>query len=139
MEEEIQKVLIYVVQNKKLLVFRQPEFPEAGIQVPAGTVQEGEDIEDAALRELEEETGKSSFTIFSYLGVVNDYMHPIKNELQTRHFFQIESRETLPERWTHEETHNDEKPAITFEFFWIPLDEAHSLAADQGVLMDEIQ
>ena len=38
----------------KLLLFRHPN---AGIQIPAGTVEEGEMLEQAALREVAEETG----------------------------------------------------------------------------------
>jgi len=47
----IQKVLAYVTWGDKLLVFSHPDFPEAGIQVPAGTIEPGEEPEAAVLRE----------------------------------------------------------------------------------------
>ena len=49
-----QKVIVYVVKGGKLLVFRHVDFSyeEVGIQVPAGSLREGESAQDAALREL---------------------------------------------------------------------------------------
>ena len=36
------KVFAYLTHGHRLLVFRHADFPEAGIQVPAGTVQPDE-------------------------------------------------------------------------------------------------
>ena len=44
------KVLAYVTRGDELLVFRHRDFPAAGLQVPAGAIEEGEDPQDAALR-----------------------------------------------------------------------------------------
>lgn len=49
----------------ELLVFQHPD---AGIQLPAGTVEPGEAFETAALREVEEETGLSNSRLISKLG-----------------------------------------------------------------------
>jgi 8-oxo-dGTP pyrophosphatase MutT (NUDIX family) len=48
-----------------LLLF---EHPFAGNQIPAGTIEPGEPIDQAALREAREETGLSNFRIRQYLG-----------------------------------------------------------------------
>ena len=57
------KVLIYITRTKnertELLVFKHRDFPDAGIQVPAGSVEGDEEIEDAAIRETQEESGIS--------------------------------------------------------------------------------
>nr|WP_247880046.1 NUDIX domain-containing protein [Brucella pituitosa] len=53
----IDKVLIYATWNKKLLVFSAPENPDMPLQVPGGTVDDGEAIQAAAYREFHEETG----------------------------------------------------------------------------------
>jgi ADP-ribose pyrophosphatase YjhB (NUDIX family) len=53
----IRKVFAYITQGNRLLVFRHADFPEAGLQVPAGTVRLDERPEDAVLREAFEETG----------------------------------------------------------------------------------
>jgi 8-oxo-dGTP pyrophosphatase MutT (NUDIX family) len=56
----LQKVAILVTRpgpdGPELLVFEHVGIP-AGVQVPAGTVEADEDVRDAALRELVEETG----------------------------------------------------------------------------------
>jgi 8-oxo-dGTP pyrophosphatase MutT (NUDIX family) len=52
------KVTAFIIRQRnaqqELLVFAHPT---VGVQVPAGTVEEGEAFEDAVLREAEEETG----------------------------------------------------------------------------------
>ena len=62
------KVVTYITSGNALLVFRHPDFPEAGIQVPAGTIEEGEAPEAAALREAFEETGLTGLTLVAPLG-----------------------------------------------------------------------
>jgi len=55
------KVLAYITREHKnetqLLVFTHRDYPDAGLQIPAGTVEEGEEIEHALFREIHEESG----------------------------------------------------------------------------------
>ena len=62
------EVMAYITHHHYLLVFRHPDTPEAGIQVPAGTVEEQEQAEDAVLREAYEETGLTNLTLNCFLG-----------------------------------------------------------------------
>ncbi len=52
-------------EGHDLLLF---EHPYAGIQIPAGTVEEGETPEAAAFREAFEETGLDKFSFHQHLG-----------------------------------------------------------------------
>ena len=69
MNEIVQKVTAFIVRErdgvKELLVFKHPT---AGVQIPAGTVEEGEGIETAVKREVYEETGLRLLEIENYLG-----------------------------------------------------------------------
>ena len=69
MNEIVQKVTAFIIRErngvKELLVFKHPT---AGVQIPAGTVEKGEDIETAVIRETYEETGLQFVEIENYLG-----------------------------------------------------------------------
>lgn len=69
MNDVVQKVTAFIVREKdgvkELLVFKHPT---AGVQIPAGTVEKGEDIETAVKREVYEETGLRFVEVEDYLG-----------------------------------------------------------------------
>ncbi len=58
-----EKVTAYITDGDKLLVFSHPHHPDAGIQVPTGTVEQSEPLDDAVLREAHEETGLDNLEI----------------------------------------------------------------------------
>lgn len=70
--QSIQKVTGFVTRQRpgrcaELLVFQHPT---AGIQLPAGTVEEGESLEVAAYREVAEETGLTQVRMVQHLGLM---------------------------------------------------------------------
>lgn len=71
----MQKVTAFVLCKFRgeidLLLFRHPY---AGIQIPAGTVEENETPEDAVKREVLEETGLSKFCRSAYLGFTDEVL-----------------------------------------------------------------
>ena len=83
----IEKVTAFVTRKRdglrEMLVFKHPN---AGIQIPAGTVECGENPETAVMREVREETGLQLVIIDKYLGC-------IENEL--------EENERIVARTTH--------------------------------------
>ena len=63
------KVVIYAVNRGCLLVLREPQFPELGLQPPSGTVESGEDFACAAARELAQQSGLlAPVAAFEFLG-----------------------------------------------------------------------
>lgn len=135
------KALAYITRENRLLVFRHPDFPAAGIQVPAGTVELGERAEEAVIREAHEETGLIELTLVRLLGEqtrdMADFGH---DEVHQRRFYHLRCGGDPPATWRHLETDPyDGGPPIVFEFFWARLlGGVPALIADQGALLPEL-
>ncbi|GLZ77312.1 hypothetical protein Afil01_21190 [Actinorhabdospora filicis] len=126
-----EKALAYVVRDGRLLVFTHPDHPLAGLQVPAGGIEDGEPPAEAALREVREETGVEGRVVAS-LGVFEYDMRPYRDEVQRCHVFHVEPEGSVPERWRGGED------GIAFECFWIPVRDGHVLAGGQGSLLGRL-
>ena len=140
------KALAYIthrdVVGDRLLVFRHPAFPEAGIQVPGGTVRPGEDPGAAALREAAEETGLPGLTLCAFLGTAAYDRRPFGGDgVDARHFYHLRYAGTPPRVWRHAEMDpSDGSPApIVFAFYWARLpDGIPPLIADHGACLPEL-
>lgn len=122
------KVYAYITHSDRRLIFSHPDFPEAGLQVPGGTMEAGEDPADAVMREAFEETGLRNLRLGTFLGQYDDTL-TASGEIQRRRFYHLICDETPPERWQHFEMNpSDGSPApIRFEFFWVPVADGASL------------
>ena len=139
----IHKVFAYITNQNRLLVFRHTDFPEAGIQVPAGTVMPNEDLEAAVLREAREETGLQGLVIRAYLGnQIRNMEDTGREEIHHRHFYHLLCGGDPPDQWQHDETNpSDGDPVpIHFEFFWAKMpDQIPELIADHGILLPGLE
>ena len=139
------KVIAYITRNQgsELLVFDHRDFFAAGTQVPAGTVESGEDLKLAMLREIKEESG----LIFA-----QDQLAPLgqfewqrfdRKEIHQRHVFWISLETSPPDSWTHVVQGTGEDQDLVFNYYWINLDDVINgkikLAADQGLYLQEIK
>lgn len=124
------KVLAYITRERsgrrEVLVFDHRDFPEAGAQVPAGTVEPGEPVEQALWREIEEEAGLKPGQL-RLAGKLAEHVEAEWDNL--RHVFHLEAVDTLPDAWTHLVRGRGEDQGLVFQYRWTGLDV--KLAGDQ--------
>lgn len=135
------KVFAYITRGDRLLVFRESGFPEAGIQVPAGTVEAHESLDEAVMREASEETGLTGFILVRFLGEhMRDMTEFGKDELHHRHFYHLRYDGETPSTWLHTEPDPDHGDhVVPFEFTWVRLlDEVPVLIADHGAMLPRL-
>lgn len=134
-----QKVYAYITHRNRLLVFAHPNSPEAGIQVPGGSLEEGETPDVGVLREACEETGRDDLEVVQFLGSVRRDMADVgRDEVQERYFFHLRCTGDPPETWRHGEFSPSEgdEAAIPFDFSWASLpDGVPDLNLDMGKLL----
>jgi ADP-ribose pyrophosphatase YjhB (NUDIX family) len=129
------KVYAYIIHADQLLVFSHTDHPEAGIQIPGGTVEENESLDGAILREVHEESGLCSLVIRQYLGP-STYNCVEKHEIHHRHYYHLECIDASEIRpsWRHGERSESamtdiDRPygMIRFDFYWIGLARAKQI------------
>jgi 8-oxo-dGTP pyrophosphatase MutT (NUDIX family) len=137
-----QKAYALITRGNQLLVFSEPDFPEVPIQIPGGTLEDGESPEIGVMREAEEETGLTALKFVAYLGFSD--RTSIDNgveKIQRRHYFHLLCAQDCLDRWLHDEIHPSEGPheKITFELFWIPISTAIShLFPDHASVLEKL-
>lgn len=135
----VEKVVAYVTKDEHLIVFRHVDH-DAGIQVPAGTLEPGESPDDGVMREAQEETGLDSLEVRRFLGTHDYDMSPYgRAELHRRYFYHLEWKGDAPSVWRHFETGGGTSKGIEFELYWVMLpDHVPELAAAQGDFLAEL-
>jgi 8-oxo-dGTP pyrophosphatase MutT (NUDIX family) len=142
MDEAEGKVVAYVVRGDELLVFVHVDdgdpLLESGLQVPAGTMHEGESPDDAVLREAREETGLTGLRIVRALG--EDTVCWPGRRPQHRRFFHLElaNPANAPDSWVHIERDEGSGSPRPFRCFWVSRRDAPLLAGAQGVFVARI-
>lgn len=130
------KAVCYVVQQGHLLVFTHLDYPLTitGVQVPAGTIEPGEQPAEAAVRELREETGLDGMVLRD-LGTEIYDVRPTRQQIATRHFFELGVTEApgLDQRWiAGERDPNGGGAELRWECWWMPLEHSQVLVAGLG-------
>jgi RimJ/RimL family protein N-acetyltransferase len=129
------KVLSYIFRDncgvRELLVFDHRDAPEVNPQVPAGSVDVGEEIEKAVFREIFEESGLELTSYDLYLGQYNYHRQDLK-QLHKRDVYIFNIQETR-DQWTHIVSDGEEDKGMEFDYYWLPVEEARSrLVSEMG-------
>jgi 8-oxo-dGTP pyrophosphatase MutT (NUDIX family) len=126
------KAYAYVTRRRngrtQLLVFEHRGLPSAGVQVPGGSVEPGEDVAVAAARELTEESGLTDARL---VAAVDEYhwFHADSGRRHHRHVFHF-TADDAPDAWSIRPLgENETARAFTFDFRWIDLADAPRVLA----------
>ncbi len=107
------RVVVYVERDDGLLVFDHRDHPEAGTQVPAGGVGDGEELPEAAIREVREETGVRLDGELTLLGT-HEHLDGLGRPAVS-YFFRADAPDGLPTSWQHVVSGTGEDAAFVFE------------------------
>lgn len=123
--------------EREVLVFLHPDVDGSGasVQLPAGTIEVGEDPGEAALRELLEETGVMGAEVRALLGILDEpsaEAYSVDTRAhgplppRRRWVYHLETTLPPPERWT-----STCDCGATLECHWLPLASAELHPAQQ--------
>lgn len=134
----VKKVYGYITRLKgnkiQVLVFRHSN-PEAGIQIPKGTVEVEEDINSAIVREIKEETGLQKFKVEKL--IAEDFWKNDDGSIHQRFFYKINVMDALDE-WEYQPTGGGEEIGLIFRYFWISSQNETELVRGHGDYLDYI-
>ena len=136
-----QKVVAYITRERngqtEVLVFDHADYPDAGTQVPAGTIDSGEAPEQTVLREVYEEAGLTPgrLIVVRCLGLF-PFVAEARRELHQRHVYHLTTSDPLPDRWEHIVSSGTDDKGLRFAYFWLPVTEAAGrLSGSQGAYL----
>lgn len=136
-------MLAYITKGeddeRKILVFEHKDQPEAGLQVPGGTIEADELPIDALYREIEEETGITRECL-ALKGKVNkmNYYPSNKDIIYERNIFHLAYIGEETSEWEHCVAGGGEDDGMIFCHRWVPITNLPKLAANQDQAIEFI-
>ncbi|MGW7079971.1 NUDIX hydrolase [Streptomyces sp. NPDC054866] len=134
------RIAAYVIRHRtgpELLVFDHVGRPEAGTQVPAGGAKSGEGLEEAALREVAEETGLLTAAVARQIAV-EDKPHPGTGQPRRTSFFYLQAPADTADAWEHHVHGDGDDAGLTFACRFLQLPLKQPLADGQDAWLGRI-
>ncbi len=124
----VQKACAYITRaTGELLVFEGPGHD--GLQIPKGTLEQGETPRDALFREVIEESGLGTLNATRHLSTDVWTRRESPPKRYVRHFFHSSVHEPRDE-WTHTVTDGGEEHGAEFDLYWVDPETAREFALD---------
>lgn len=122
-----QRVAVYVLRrvdrSVHVLVFDHIDHPDAGTQIPAGGIEEGEDIETAAIREVQEESGLIGIEVLRVVGT-QDRPYPLTGMARFTTFLAAVT-ESPQNDWEHTVSGgNGDDEGVRLQCRFVPVEDA---------------
>ena len=92
-----------------------PEFADAGVQVPAGGIDAGEEPGEAVVREVAEETG----LLLARPVYLESREWPTEAPSRIRHYFWLVAPPETPDSWSHVVRSQDDDHGMTFTLTFV--------------------
>ncbi len=124
-KELVVKVIGFIIQPNESGAYDILGFlsvPGVPYRLVGGNVDRGENLEEALVREIVEESGLKDLTIVRKLGIQKYYKEYIDANVE-RHDYLLTPNRTLPESWEHTVTGGGGDDGIVFRFKWLNRDE----------------
>lgn len=140
---ERRRVYAYLTSPKGVLILEHPNHPDAGLQIPGGTVEVDETPEEAVVREVFEETTLQDLGEPRLLGRHKFDMRDYNmEEQQDAWFYQVQVNGVTQDSWLHAEYFGSNGPLaepIPFRFYWSALPyKGRPLIAHHGKYIKEL-
>ncbi|WOV86683.1 NUDIX domain-containing protein [Sporosarcina oncorhynchi] len=138
------KVLAYITTGRdselKLLIFEHKNKPDAGWQVPGGSIEKDELLIDALYREIEEETGilREQLELNGKVNKRNYFPANRKHIVHERNIFHLTYTGPEKSEWDFIVRGDGADSGMVFHCLWIPVQELPSLAAEQDTEIEFI-
>lgn len=115
-----EKVLVYLTRadDEVLVMEHTDDFPDAGVQVPAGGVEPGEEPAATARRELFEETGLWVVSPAVYL---DSHVWNGEAPSRVRHYYWLTAPPDTPDAWSHVVSAGEGDAGMLFMLSFRPL------------------
>lgn len=114
------KVLVYLVARNHLLVNFHIDFPEAGFQVPGGSIEPGELAEAASIRELFEESGLVT-TVKPNVIDRYEFHADWDDSTHDRTVVLFSDNSIIPVPFEHTVSSGSMDKGIRLSYFWVPV------------------
>jgi 8-oxo-dGTP pyrophosphatase MutT (NUDIX family) len=126
------RAIVYATREREagieLLTIEHLEYPEAGIQVPAGRIDHDEELEDGLRREFAEETGIRDMRI---VGELSDFECTYET-FSRNHAFHVVVDGNTPDQWEHRVRGKGADAGLTYLCRWVPLTPDLKLWQNEG-------